>query len=30
MSNVRALIAAWLDASKRSRDGVRLNRWARE
>ena len=30
ISNIRALIAAWLDASQRSWDGVWLNRSARE
>ena len=30
MNNFRALIVAWLDASQRSRDNVRLNRFNRE
>ena len=29
-NSLRALVAAWLDASPRSRDGVLLNRLARE
>ena len=29
MNNLRPLIAAWLGASQRSRDGIRLNRFVR-